>query len=166
MLVFGIAFFSGPHIAFSAATEAGKLGSSEKSLSPDEIARGRYMVVTGHCNNCHTSDYAGKQGNIPEKDWLMGSPIGYRGPWGTTYPINLRLFVSNFTEDQWVAYAKAAKPRPPMPWWSVHETSEQDLRAMYKFIKHLGPAGKPAKQYVPPDKKPAPPYIQYPAGPR
>jgi mono/diheme cytochrome c family protein len=56
-----------------------------------QIERGRYMVLTGHCNNCHTVAYAPKEGNVSEKDWLLGSgPLGWRGPWGTTYASNLR----------------------------------------------------------------------------
>ncbi len=27
-----------------------------------QIERGRYMVLTGHCNNCHTAGYAPKEG--------------------------------------------------------------------------------------------------------
>lgn len=144
---------------------AGASGLAHSAQNADpEIARGRYMVVTGHCNNCHTPGYAEKQGNMPESEWLTGNTIGYRGPWGTTYPHNLRLFVQNLTEDQWVIYGKNAKSRPPMPWWSVHETTEQDLRAMYKFMKSLGPAGKPAPTYLPPDQEPPAPFITWPAG--
>jgi mono/diheme cytochrome c family protein len=124
------------------------------------------MIVTGHCNNCHTPAYAGKHGNVPEKEWLVGNPIGHRGPWGTTYATNLRLSVRNFTEDEWIAYAKTAKPRPPMPWWSVQATSTQDLRAMYAYIKQLGPAGEPAKAFLPPGQEPSPPYVQWPADAR
>jgi mono/diheme cytochrome c family protein len=32
----------------------------------DMIERGRYMIVTGHCNNCHTAGYAAKEGKIPD----------------------------------------------------------------------------------------------------
>ncbi len=132
-----------------------------------QIERGRYMVLTGHCNNCHTAGYAPKEGNIPEKNWLLGSgPLGWRGPWGTTYASNLRLTVPAMTEEQWVQYIKTFKPRPPMPWWSMAAATEQDLRAMYQYIKHLGPAGEPAQPYLPPDKEPRQPYIQAPLPPK
>jgi mono/diheme cytochrome c family protein len=134
------------------------LGVGSGIAGANDIERGRYMVVTGHCNNCHTAGYSGKQGNVPESEWLLGNPVGYRLPPGTTYATNLRLTVQPFTEDQWVQYAKTAKPRPPMPWWSLHDTTDPDLRAMYKYIKHLGPAGQPAPPFVPPNKEPPPPY--------
>jgi hypothetical protein len=142
------------------AATGGKTGDSKA------IERGRYMVITGHCNNCHTPGYAASLGTLPEKEWLTGNALGNRGPWGTTYASNLRLSIQNFTEEQWVTYAKVMRPRPPMPWWSVHETSNQDLRAMYKFIKHLGPAGEPSRPSLPPDVEPPQPYIIWPSGSR
>jgi len=149
VLAAGLMISIGPWLADSADAESGA----------QALERGRYMVLTGHCNNCHTAGYTKREGNVPEKEWLLGSgPLGYRGPWGTTYSSNLRLTVQNFTEDEWVRYAKALKSRPPMPWWSLQDTTEQDLRAMYRFIKHLGPAGQPAKPYVPADQAPDRPY--------
>jgi len=50
-----------------------------------------------------------------------------------------------------------------MPWWALHETDAEDLRAMYQFIKSLGPPGEPAPAPLPADRKPAPPYMHWPA---
>jgi mono/diheme cytochrome c family protein len=142
---------------------AGLAVSTAAAADPAQVERGRYMVVTGHCNNCHTAGYAQKEGNVPEKDWLLGSGAqGWRGPWGTTYASNLRVNAHAMSEDAWVGYMKTFKARPPMPWWSVRATSEQDLRAMYQYIHQLGPAGEPAQPYLPPDREPKPPYILYP----
>lgn len=153
----GIAFALAPGVVNSA--EAGKPAAKSKVVSAKTLARGKYMVQTGHCNNCHTSGYTRSEGKIPEKDWLLGSaPLGYRGPWGTTYATNLRLTVPKFTQEQWVKYAKTMKARPPMPWWPLRDTTDADLAAMYQYIKHLGPAGQPAPDFVPPDKEPKPPY--------
>jgi mono/diheme cytochrome c family protein len=136
---------------------------SAAAAEPAQVERGRYMVLTGHCNNCHTAAYAQKEGEVPESAWLLGSgPQGWRGPWGTTYATNLRLNANAMTEDGWMSYMKNLKARPPMPWWSIRETSEADLRAMYQYIRSLGPAGAPAQAFLPPDKEPKPPYIQYP----
>lgn len=131
----------------------------------DQVARGRYLVVTGGCNDCHTPGYAPNNGNVPEDTWLVGDTLGYRGPWGTTYPVNLRLHMQNLTEDQWVEEAKTLRARPPMPWFSVNQYHEEDLRAIYQFITSLGPKGEAAPDYLPPDQEPPPPYIQWPSGP-
>ncbi|HEX9435186.1 MAG TPA: hypothetical protein VF936_20615 [Burkholderiales bacterium] len=69
---------------------------------------------------------------------------GWRGPWGTTYASNLRINVHAMGEGDWVTYMKNLKARPPMPWWSVRETSEDDLRAMHAYIKQLGPGAETA----------------------
>lgn len=80
--------------------------------------------------------------------------MGWRGPWGTTYPTNLRLYFQEITEGQWVQIAKEMQRRPPMPYFSLNAMSQADVRAMYAFIRSLGPAGKPAPAFVPPDKVP------------
>src|SRR5690606_32324318 len=36
----------------------------------------------GGCNDCHTPGFAEASGNVPGVDQLLGSDIGYSGPWG------------------------------------------------------------------------------------
>jgi hypothetical protein len=126
----------------------------------------RYIIKIAGCNDCHTTGYAEAAGKIPEKDWLKGDGMGWRGPWGTTYASNLRLYFHNLTEEQWVRTARSVEFRPPMPWFVLREMKEQDLRAIYRFVTHLGPAGEPAPAYVPPDQEPKPPFILFPAAPQ
>ena len=130
------------------------------------IKRGRYLVRIGGCNDCHTAGFAPSGGKVPEAQWLEGDTLGWRGPWGTTYPVNLRLYMAGLTEDDWVQKAKTLTTRPPMPWWALHAMTQSDLRALYRYVRHLGPAGNPAPDYVPPDKSPPAPYVQFPAPPK
>ena len=143
--------------------------AESKNPAPNstQIARGRYLVKLGSCNDCHTADYAPHDGKVPESQWLLGGgSLGFNGPWGTTYAPNLRLTMSRMTEAQWIAYAKALKARPPMPWYELNGWSESDLRALYQFVRSLGPVGRAGPSYLPPDKQPAPPYIQWPPAPK
>ncbi len=126
------------------------------------LARGRYVVAIAGCNDCHTPNFPLKNGEVPEAEWLTGDALGWRGPWGTTYATNLRLYFQDLTEDQWVKKAKTLSARPPMPWFNVRKMSTTDLRAMYRYVRHLGPAGKPAPAYLPPDKTPPQPYVAFP----
>lgn len=128
--------------------------------------RGRYLIRLGGCNDCHTPGYAQSGGAVEEQHWLVGDRLGWRGPWGTTYASNLRLYMQTLTEDQWVQVARTLRTRPPMPWFTVRGLHERDLRAMYKFIKHLGPAGEQAPAYLPPDREPPQPYVQFPHPPQ
>jgi hypothetical protein len=105
-------------------------------------------------------------GKVPEAQWLTGDSLGWRGPWGTTYPVNLRLYMKGMSENNWVHVAKNLQSRPPMPWFALHDMTEQDLRAIYQYVAALGPAGEPAPAYVPPNKEPKGPYVQFPAPPQ
>jgi mono/diheme cytochrome c family protein len=126
------------------------------------LDHGRYLVKTTGCNDCHTPGYAPQAGKVDEKLWLTGDALGWRGPWGTTYASNLRLYMQNLTEAQWVKTAKSFQTRPPMPWFSLHAMTDRDLRAIYVYTRSLGPGGQPAPAYVPPDKTPTGPFIQFP----
>jgi len=125
------------------------------------IEQGRYLVRIAGCNDCHTPGYPPSGGKTPEAQWLLGDNVGFRGPWGTSYPANLRLLVKSMTEAQWVKMAHTAEMRPPMPWFALRDMKDSDLRAIYRYIRHLGPAGNPAPAYVPPDQEPTTPYIVF-----
>jgi len=91
--------------------------------------------------------------------------LGWHGPWGTTYPVNLRLLVSQLSEDHWMALARHKEMRPPMPWFTLRDMKHDDLLAVYRFIRSLGPKGEPAPAYLPPGQQPQGPVITFPAPP-
>lgn len=126
------------------------------------IERGRYLVQVSGCNDCHTPGYGPANGKVPEKLWLTGDALGWRGPWGTTYPSNLRIYLNQMSEAQWLHLARNFEPRPPMPWFNVRAMSDADLRAIYRYVVALGPAGAPAPAYVPPGQMPSGPVVQFP----
>lgn len=128
--------------------------------------RGRYIAIIGGCNDCHTANYAMSGGKVDEKQWLMGDSLGWRGPWGTTYPVNLRLYMQDLTEKEWVEKAKTLETRPPMPWFNLNQMADNDLRALYRYVRSLEPMGDPAPAYVPPKQEPKPPYVTFPAPPK
>jgi hypothetical protein len=126
-----------------------------------DLARGRYVAIIGGCNDCHTAGFPQKGGQIPESEWLLGNAVGFRGPWGTSYPTNLRLSLAKMSEAQWVAYAKKLQVRPPMPWFNLNKMSEADLRAFYLFVKSLGAPGNPAPEGLPPNVEPKTPFVVF-----
>jgi mono/diheme cytochrome c family protein len=128
--------------------------------SDASVARGKYLVTIGGCNDCHTAGYPESGGTTPEHDWLAGSPVGYQGPWGTTYAANLRLVIGSMSESEWIAHARKER-LPPMPWFNLAKMTDQDLRAVYAYVKSLGPAGVAAPAYVAPGGKVDTPYIVF-----
>ena len=132
------------------------------AAAPDDpsLERGRYLATTGGCNDCHTPGYMQSDGNVPESDWLTGSSVGFQGPWGTTYPVNLRLYMQALSEAQWLARARQPM-RPPMPWFNLRDMQDGDLIALYRYIRALGPAGEPAPAVAAPGVSVATPYIDF-----
>lgn len=129
------------------------------------IERGKYLVKVAGCNDCHTAGYIMVNGEIPESQWLMGDTLGWKGPWGTTYATNLRMRFAEMSESDWVTYAQKMRAKPPMPWFTVNQMKDEDLRAIYQFIRHLGPGGNPAPDALPPGKEAPPPFVLFPSPP-
>jgi mono/diheme cytochrome c family protein len=132
------------------------------SAQPDaaSIARGRYLVATSGCNDCHTAGYAEAGGKVAQSDWLLGTPVGFRGPWGVSYPANLRLTVQSVSEEEWLKFARVER-LPPMPWFNLRDMNDDDLRSVYRFIRSLGPKGQRAPAPLAPNANVGTPYIQF-----
>lgn len=146
----------GAALMFASGGVAQQLEPSVRAAS--DIEAGRYLVMVAGCNDCHTPGYMETAGGTAESEWLTGVPIGWRGPWGTTYASNLRLLVKDMTEDDWVQTLRHRTARPPMPWMNVNRMSEPDARAIYRFVRSLGPAGVAMPAAVAPDVEPSTPY--------
>ena len=119
------------------------------------------IAITHGCHDCHTAGYIESDGKIDPDKALKGTSIGWRGPWGTTYALNLRLTAVEKakTEDEFVKFAKSFKTRPPMPWYNVHAMDENDLRSLFQYIKSLGKPGEQTPDAVGPDEEPKTPYL-------
>lgn len=161
LLAIGLGF---PASASAQAAPAAKAAAVKvASTAPAggaSVARGRYLVAVGGCNDCHTAGYSENGGTTAPVDWLMGMPVGFRGPWGVSYPSNLRLTVQGMSEVQWLKFARAQR-LPPMPWWALRDMSDEDLRSVFLFIRDLGPKGERMPAAVGPDGKVTTPYIQF-----
>ena len=149
----------------SLAAMAASAADQPAGKMSDDAKRGRYLVQITGCNDCHTAGYAESGGKVEESEWLTGDRLGWRGPWGTTYPANLRLTVKDMSADQFVILARSPL-RPPMPWFNLRDMKDSDVKAIYAYLKHLGPAGTSAPAYVPPDKAPAGPFVKFPDPPK
>lgn len=155
MLCVGLLFAAPRALADTPASKA-----LPKTQVDQKIDRGRYLVQIGGCNDCHTTGYAQNGGQIPTSEWLTGAPVGFRGPWGTSYPANLRLTIASMTESQWLQFART--PRlPPMPWFNLRDMNDDDLRSIYRFIRELGPKGERVPMAAAPGQPVATPFIVF-----
>jgi cytochrome c553 len=125
------------------------------------VAYGKWVSIVGGCHDCHTADYGEKNGVINPDLALKGNPVGYRGPWGTTYAVNLRILADGMSEDAWVKFLQTFTARPPMPYYNVHALDDVQMRSLHMYIASLGAAGDPAPSYVPPGEEPTTPYAVF-----
>jgi hypothetical protein len=140
-------------------------GLSPTGWAAEEVSveRGRLVSIISGCQNCHTEGYSESEGKIDPTKEMMGSSIGWQGPWGTTYARNLRRTAGEgTTEDGFVQYLKTLRALPPMPWYNVRAMPESDLRSLYRYLKSLDPVDPrddftPAS--VPPGEEPKTPFI-------
>lgn len=148
-------------VTVRSAVAAGAAGDSKPTQTESAESHGKYLVELGGCNDCHTPGWSQSGGKIPTSRWLTGNKVGFRGPWGTSYPANLRLCVRHMSQKQWAAMFRTRTKYPPMPWSDLRKLHKRDLKDMYAFIKSLGPRGEAAPAWVPPGRKPRTPYILF-----
>lgn len=100
-------------------------------------------------------------------DWnWAGSATGtaFTGPWGTSYAFNLtpdaETGLGNWTEKMFVDAIKTGKHydgsrpiMPPMPWQAFSNLSEDDLKAIYAYLRTIPSIRNKVPDYQPPAAK-------------
>jgi len=112
------------------------------------VARGKYLVTLGGCNDCHT---AGSFFGKPDfSKMLGGSEVGFEIPQlGAFYGPNLTpdkaTGLGGWTDDQ-VKTALTTGKRPDgrelapiMPWRAVSQLTQDDLQAVVDFLRSIPP---------------------------
>jgi mono/diheme cytochrome c family protein len=168
MLLAGPAALTACSSAVPASAEAATVGAdssgSAQAGAPalaTRIERGKYLVAIGGCHDCHTPGYMVPGARIADSALLAGDAMGFNGPWGTSYPANLRLKLRELKEKEWIAMVRKRNGLPPMPWPSLHHMTDEDLSSLYAYITNLGPAGTHAPAALPPGQTPTTPYIVF-----
>lgn len=125
-------------------------GSPPPQASPSgaTVENGRYLVESvSLCGACHTQrdertgafvgPHLGGANHLTEP----GTPnLTWSPPNITSEPTTGRL--AGFSEDQFVARMRTGRllPGSPMPWQNYQRMHEDDLRAIYRYLKTVPPA--------------------------
>ncbi|RUT33016.1 cytochrome C [Arsenicitalea aurantiaca] len=143
---------------------SGTLFASGGVLAQDtgiSVENGDRIARIGGCHDCHTPGFAEANGELDPAQALVGSPVGYQGPWGTTYASNLRIVAAGMGEEEFADYLRNLQAMPPMPWFNLHYFTDNELRSLHQYIVSLGEVGEPAPAYVPPGEAPQTPFIVF-----
>jgi cytochrome c553 len=174
----GIAFFT------LGAAPAGKAKSAA-------VERGKYLVATSACNDCHTPKKMGPNGPEPDMSrqlsghvasvklpapppssgaWPIhtnGDLTAWAGPWGISFTRNLtpdeNTGIGSWSEETFIKAIRTGKHMgvsrpilPPMPWQVYSQMTDQDLKAIYAYLRTIPKISNPTPDPVPPPAPPAP----------
>jgi len=163
--------------------------SAQPAAAPAKSAveRGKYIVETSGCNDCHTPWKMGAN-NQPEPDmtrYLSGHPEGMKvnkppktegvwmgsmagtftawaGPWGISYTANLTpdpSGLSAWDEEMFIKAIRTGKHMgqsrdimPPMPWMVYKNWTDDDMKAVFAYLKSIPPVKNHVPDPTPPDE--------------
>ncbi|MFH4965499.1 c-type cytochrome [Gaetbulibacter sp. M235] len=154
----------------------------------DQITRGKYLVNTIGCNDCHSPKIMTEKGPIPDPNRLLSGhdsnealpPFnpetikGYVlfnmnstavvGPWGTSFAANLTpdaTGIGSWSDEQFLRAMKQGKYKglensrqllPPMPWPSYSQMPDEDIKAIFTYLKSIKPVENIVPQPIEPHK--------------
>lgn len=100
----------------------------------------------------------------PVGPWIWsgaGTNTAFAGPWGVSYAINLTPDESTgmgiWTEELFVNALRTGKHygtsrpiMPPMPWQNLSRATDEDLKAIYAYLRSIKPISNRVPEYQPP----------------
>jgi hypothetical protein len=163
-------------------------GCTEKTQATSQVERGKYLVMAGGCNDCHSPKVFTPAGPAFDTTRLLsGHPAGsqlppfpkgvigptqwgavttndltaWYGPWGVSFAYNLtpdmQTGIGGWTEDMFIKTLRTGKfmgmsrdMLPPMPWQTIGQMTDDDLKAVFAYLKSLPPIHNPIPQPIPP----------------
>jgi len=102
------------------------------------------------------------------KDWILFNPhlTAIAGPWGVSFAANItadETGIGNWTEEQFFRAIRQGKYKgleggrpllPPMPWQVYRVMTDDDLKAIFQYLKSTKPISNVVPAPIAPDKIP------------
>lgn len=96
--------------------------------------------------------------------WVLFMPelTAAVGPWGTSFAANLtpdetglgnwtyERFKKSLTEGKFKGMEGTRPVMPPMPWQSIGQMKDEDLRAIFAYLQSIKPIANLVPAYIPP----------------
>src|SRR5262249_12927928 len=120
-----------------------------------------YLSIVGGCNDCHTPGTF--YGQMDTTRLLSGTELGWQGPWGVSYPLNLTpdmdTGLGSWSENDIVQALRTGKKKdgspilPPMPCHSHAAGADEDVHARPAYHTAIPPVRHKSPDIVPPTAK-------------
>jgi hypothetical protein len=134
-----------------------------KKMGPQGPIFDEERTLSGHPSDVPVLPYDAKT----SKNWILFNQMltNYVGPWGTSFSANLTpdsTGIGSWTEAQFLKAIREGKYKgldntrpllPPMPWQEYRNATDEDLKAVFAYLKSL----KPVRNVVPAAKINMPP---------
>lgn len=146
------------------------------SFTPDQVARGQYMVGLLGCGSCHTN---GALVGTPDMAQLLAgsdtgiawtNPLAERNP-GVVYPANLtpdvETGIGTWSAGEIVAMIRtgvdkhAGQTLPVMPWPGYANLNEEDALAIAAYLLSLPPVKHSVPANVRPGQRAVSPFVHF-----
>jgi len=171
VLAVGIASCSSRTGSDTATTDSRDSTAAVAATTP--IERGAYLARVSGCHDCHTP---GTLYGAPDmKRALSGSDLGWKGPWGVSYPNNLTpdaaTGLGTWTDEEirraiQNGVRKNGSPvAPPMPWPNFAHFTRQDAMAIIAYLRSIPAVVHKVPDRVPPNGTPLGPVLDFPPPP-
>lgn len=126
-----------------------------KKMGPQGPVLDEERMLSGHPSDVAVAPYDANTA----KNWILFNQMltNYVGPWGTSYSANLTpdsTGIGSWTEAQFLKAIREGKYKgldntrpllPPMPWQEFKHATDEDLKAIFAYLKSI----KPVKNVVP-----------------
>jgi mono/diheme cytochrome c family protein len=108
-----------------------------------QVKRGAFLVGIAGCSDCHTPQDRGQ----PIAGMEFGGGQIFEGPWGKAASANLTPDASGipyydealFVQTIRTGYVKARALNQIMPWYVYRDMTDEDLKAIFAYLKTLAP---------------------------
>jgi mono/diheme cytochrome c family protein len=111
--------------------------------SPDPLKRGEYLVRMASCAGCHTMQERGQ----PNQNLAFAGGFVFSGPFGEAAAANITpdpSGISYYDENLFISVMRTGKVEartlnPIMPWVAYRGMTDDDLKAIFAYLRTLKP---------------------------
>lgn len=130
------------------------------TMTPEGLKPDMSRLLSGHPENVVMPPPP----KLAEGPWVWagaGTLTAFSGPWGVSYAANLTPDTNTglgiWTEDMFVRALRTGRHmgtsrpiQPPMPWLWYRHFSDEDLKAIYAYLRSIPPITNHVPEYQPP----------------